>query len=207
MLPINPADLVPLPLDGTSYFIKVPSHIEHGHWLSDIEAQNVVQVQPEAMAARAAQLVRDYCPADSQPLLLALLDAEMARLGARDDAPMAAEFEALHQTLTEIDPKYARDATMARRWLRIAPLCAAFRFLRGWEGDGLPVPKLLPNGQIAPAQIEALPREHVAAVGWKAIDLMTLSPSAEKNSQPPSSSRKSRTPSREAKPVQTAAAG
>jgi hypothetical protein len=208
MLPINPADLVPLILGGTTYFIKVPSHIEHGHWRSDIEAEGVVHVSPKAMAARAAQLVRDFAPPDQQEPLLAVIDAELQRV-SQPDAALAAspDYEALHRTLCDIDPVFAGDAVMGRRWMNVAPFLAAYRFLRGWEGGDLPPVRLMPNGHVSRAQIDALPLEDVAAIGWKAIDLMSLKASAEKNSQPLSSSPKSRKTSKAETPAPTTAAG
>jgi hypothetical protein len=64
------------------------------------------------------------------------------------------------------------DALLAarERYTRTAPIVAAQLFLRGWEG--LAIRYEARAGRVTTACLSALPPEHVAAIGRKALELM-----------------------------------
>lgn len=129
--------------------------------------------------------VREAAP-DNADELLATID-EWAETPPEDRGPdLIARMEAIEQAMRASYPPYAQLEAARVHWISIAPLVACEMFLRGWQNVDVPFKRV--RGKVAEECLEALPEDHLAEIGWKAISLMQPDKAAEKNSGSPSPS-------------------
>lgn len=115
--------------------------------------------------------------------VLEVLDAAEADTEGADTAVTVA-LAAIEAQLCS-DPVYGALLAARRRWLGMAPFCAARYALRGWSGPGLPAFRLH-RGTVPEELLDSLPEGDLSAVGNRAMVLMQPNRTAEGNSAPPS---------------------
>lgn len=112
-----------------------------------------------------------------------------------DDADSQARLAAVEAAVADV-PVFAELRANHERALGLMPFLAAQYALRGWEGERLP-PFERRRGLVPDQLLELLPEDELQAIGWRAVALMRVSQSAEKNSAPPSPSPETPAPTPE----------
>lgn len=86
----------------------------------------------------------------------------------------------LSSALAGLAGPYAKLLAQRQHWMTIAPYLAAQRFCVGWEGASLPKFEAR-SGRVTEAALAALPDAMREALGYRCINLMSLSGAARKN--------------------------
>lgn len=211
MLPISAKDTVrftPADLDGQAgapvYIIAVPTMMGRAAWRRDVAAQGAkypTDSERFAIMRRGVEELAD----DAQRGRL--LDVIATAAAERDDRPReliadSPDLAKLHDILRANHPPYATFVSERQYWLEVAPIMAARRFLRGWENvfsfgasaapgsapgarDAQALVFRLEHGVVPDDLLDEMDPVHVDRIGWRAIGLLTLGRSAEKNSASP----------------------
>jgi hypothetical protein len=205
MIPLSAKQIVRVPLDRITYLVVVPTLFSRAEYRRDVQALGAVYHSDETMLNILRDGVRECVAADQQAVLLEIINSfeiEQKRLvDLGDDTPTDEESESLadlRNRMEEIEQfvrreydKYNSMSADRSYWLSIAPIVAFREFVKGWEGgekrDGFPLWKQRSN-QVCEDVMEYLPPEHIDAVGWKAIMLMSPTGGQEKNSESQSQS-------------------
>ena len=153
--------------------------------MRDLAALGASYPADEHMFALLRNGIRALVAADEQAQWLEFVDQYEA---LPDERPrMAERMQFLEAELRRRYPPYAQALADRSFWLAVSPIVAARRFLRGWENVSLPF-RRSEEGLVPESLIDALPEDHVRAIGGRAMELMYVDAEAEKNSASPSPS-------------------
>ncbi len=190
--------------DRPVYRIAVGTYLQRAAWRRDVRATGCRYPGDAEMYAVLRGLVRAAAP-ERLDAMLELIDQHEAAMaaqgtGATVDEDLNADFAQVERLALEI-PDYARLDAERQHWREVAPYMAARGFLVGWDNvtsDGAPLPFRRVESQAGqrhvPDELLArLPEADLRAIGNRAIRLMHVDKSAEKNSASPSPSPSSPT--------------
>ena len=193
----QPVEFTP---DGSprTYTLAPLTYLQRQAFLTDMALAGAVYPQQQQMVAAIRAALAELAPANLAELLAAVdafeqLPDDPAERGG--DAPgILAHMAAIEAAIGAV-PVYARLVAQRRTFLGMQPWHAARHALRGWSGPDLPefrrVAGLVPDDLLeAVAELGDL-----AAVGWRATDLMQPGPAAAGNFEPPSQSSETPAPS------------
>ncbi|WP_150002283.1 hypothetical protein [Iodidimonas gelatinilytica] len=107
------------------------------------------------------------------------------------DDDMRRRWERLERSLVEDWPAYREMVAMRSRYVRLMPLCAARRFLKGWENGPCEF-RMGPDGMVPNEMLNLIPPADLLAIGTELRRMMYLRPEEEKNLSAPSSSEPDR---------------
>jgi hypothetical protein len=181
MLPISAKDTFRLEPDGEggpAYLIKTPTFLERAAWRRDVAAAGARYPGDVALFQALKDDLKAVGP-DNLADLIGMVD-EVAVLDRAERTPeVMAPLDPIVAMVRALGGAYARLEGEQAFWLDVAPYQAARRFLVGAVGAAVTVKQAF--GTVSEATLNALPANHVTAIGWKAIDLMTLTGTAAKN--------------------------
>jgi len=173
---------------------------------------NVYTIAPLTFRERQAmrtEMAREGCQYPAQPQVMAALRAAVREIAPDNIAEHLAVIDALETTPEDADvraralalemavadvPVYANLVAARTRYLGMVPWFTARYALRGWAGQDLP-PFRRDRGAVPDELLDALPPDDLEAVGWRASQLTEPNAAAVGNSEAPSPSPDSLTPS------------
>ena len=201
MLPVSSKQIVEFTPESLAerepkpvFFLQVATLMARAQWRRALAEEGArLPSQAELLAA-----LRDDLKAsgpDNLEQLLDEVDAYEATADADEKLKVAPHMPQMEQWCARLAGAYSRALADRDFWFDLAPVMAAQRFIGGWENVGVPF-KAAKSG-VDPATLEVLKDKLgepvIKRVGWRAMELMTLSRNedAEKNSAAPSGSPES----------------
>lgn len=184
---------VPFTPEGSprTYTLAPLTYLQRQAFLSDMALAGATYPQAPQVLSAIRVALAELAP-ENLPELLAAVDA-FEQLPA-DPAEHGADAPGIHARMAAIEaaiaavPVYARIMAARQNFIGMQPWHAARHALRGWSGPDLP-PFARVRERVPDELLEVLYElGELHAVGWRASDLMQISPAAAKNSAAPSPS-------------------
>ncbi len=191
-----------------AYQLRVPSYYDRAAYKRSCLAKGAVFHANSKIFATAREGIAAILLDPDDPDRIhaeGLLDTAEVADGDDDvelDDETAAALPNLEAVLRQHYEPYAQLLADRAHWMEIAPFEAARMFVDGWENIDVPFRRSLDGVPVE--LLDALPRVHIALVGFEIMGLMRPSELEAKNSESPSSSQSSTKTSTAAKePPQT----
>lgn len=169
------------------YLIKPASLFDRAHYRGDLDAAGLRLPGEDELLNEARAAAAELGGGDAS-MFQALIDQAQAG-EIEPNSAAAKQWQRFAQSLLDHWPPYRELIAARSKWMTLAPLYAARRFLRGWENVDAEF-RLGADGLVPEAVLEALPDEDISMIGLRAIALLRPDGGEEKNSaSPPMSAR------------------
>lgn len=165
-----------------TYTLAPLTYMERQALRADLTRAAGANPSRELMLAAVRTAIREVRASNEAELLGIVAAAE----DMPDDADAQTRLAAVEAVIAAV-PVYADLRAAREQFAGAMPYIAARHALRGWEGPLLP-PFRRTRNTVPDDLLDVLPIDELTAIGWAAWDMMTVTPSAEKNSAPPSPS-------------------
>ncbi len=185
--------------DGIVYRIATPTLLTRAAYRRAVSALGAVYHHDDALLDAVRDGVKECVADDQQVELLELIDDyvfqrdQLMGLGDEASDEDREAFEEVSEQLNQIEsfmtreyPRYSEMVADRSHWLAVAPIVAFRHFVVGWEGGEVAFKRR--GGLVDESVMEQLSPEHIEAVGWRVINLMSPDRGQEKNSEPQSQS-------------------
>jgi hypothetical protein len=172
----------PPPRSGRTYRLAPLSYRERNRLRRAVRAEGGDPPDRAVMLGVLRQCLAEMAPANLAEALTWVNEAE----AAPDDKAAQSRLAVLERAARTV-PAYAELVDAHMRYQEAQPWITARFALRGWAGEGLP--PFARDGDMVPESLmEMIPAAELDAIASRAMVLIWLGPSAEKNSEAPSPS-------------------